>query len=122
MSLDKATKKELIEVIEEQRHTIEKQQAEIRKEKDWASNARRRAIDMEEEVKQVRRQLAYSHHQNIADIKSLQNFLIIFSNETMTHNEKGYLARKINQVVEKLIEERIEGLDGLYSINDSMPF
>lgn len=40
----------------------------------------------------------------------------------MTHNEKGYLARKINQVVEKLIEERVEGLDGLYSINDSMPF
>ena len=30
----------------------------------------------------------------------------------MTHNEKEYLARKINQVVEKLIEERIEGLDG----------
>lgn len=122
MSLEKATKKELIEVIEEQRHTIEKQQADLRKESDLVSNARRQAIDREEEVKQVRRQLAFSHHQNIADIKSLQNFLIIFSNETMTHNEKGYLARKINQVVEKMIEERVEGLDGLYGINDSMPF
>jgi len=40
----------------------------------------------------------------------------------MTHSEKNYLAKKINQVVEEMINDRIEGIESLFQPNDGMPF
>lgn len=43
-------------------------------------------------------------------------------NEAMTHSEKAYLGRKISQVIQIMVDEKIKGLDSAFRLDDDMPF
>lgn len=76
----------------------------------------------QDKVKKLHSQLRFTHLENIADIKSLQKMLSIYENEVMTHREKAYLGRKINQVIQIMVDEKIKGLDSAFRLDDDMPF
>lgn len=122
MNLDKTTKKELAEVIDEQRNTIEKLNSELKsfEQKNYSANENYRRE--QDKVKELHSQLRFTHLENIADIKSLQKMLSIYENEAMTHREKAYLGRKLSQVIQIMVDEKIKGLDSAFRLDDDMPF
>lgn len=122
MNLDKITKKELAEVIDEQRNTIEKLKSELKsfEQKNYSANENYRRE--QDKVKGLHSQLRFTHLENIADIKSLQKMLSIYENEAMTHREKAYLGRKLSQVIQNMVDEKIKGLDSAFRLDDDMPF
>ncbi len=122
MSLDKTTKKELAEVIDEQRNTIEKLKSELKAfdQKNYSANENYRRE--QDKVKELNSQLRFTYLENISDIKSLQKMLSIYENESMTHREKAYLGRKLNKVIQNMVDEKIKGLDSAFRLDGDMPF
>ena len=122
MNLDKTTKKELAEVLDEQRNTIEKLKSELKnfEQKNYSANENYRRE--QDKVKELHSQLRFTHLENIADIKSLQKMLSIYENEAMTHREKAYLGRKLNKVIQNMVDEKIKGLDSAFQLDNDMPF
>ena len=122
MNIDKATKKQLAEVIEEQRLSIESLEGEIKSFEQKNCSANEEYWREQERVKELESQLRISYLENISNIKSIQNMLAIYENESMTHREKAYLGRKLSHVISNMVNEKIKGLNSAFSLCEDMPF
>jgi hypothetical protein len=122
MNLEKLTKKQLIENVNEKSRIIEGLNSNIEKScRDYQSlqNDYIRSI---EEYDELNQQLRLSHLENISDIKSIQKLLVIYENESMTHREKAYLGGKISRVISNIVDEKIKSLDFSTLKDNNLPF
>lgn len=106
----------------ELKKVIEKLKSDLKlfEQKNYSANENYRRE--QDKVKELHSQLRFTHLENIAEIKSLQKMLSIYENEAMTHREKAYLGRKISQVIQIMVDEKIKGLDSAFRLEGDMPF
>lgn len=122
MDLKRTTKAKLAEALDEQRETIEKLKNQIvilKHDEQCSFDKYRNEV---KKVKEAEDQIKLLNLENIADMKSLQNMLAIYMSEEMTHREKAYLGRKLNQVIEGVIKDKINALKEMYDYNSHLPF
>jgi uncharacterized coiled-coil protein SlyX len=116
-------KQELEQHAKTQEKTIEILRASIESHKKTAQKYNEKERDYIKEIKVLQKQIIMLHHQNISDLQSFTNYLIPFDSEQMTHREKSYMSRKINSILSKVIEKRMQSIDSIYeSYNENLPF
>lgn len=84
------------------------------------SNLRNELRELKENEAKLNSQIRYKHIENISEIKALQNMLLV-SNSGNTHNEKNYLTKRVSDIVDRMIEEKIKKLDEDFEPSD-LPF
>lgn len=105
MNLENKTKKQLIDLLNSNKTLIKdvmEKQKGFRKEldKSW-----RNIVDLENEKIDLQNQLLELKLSNLADIKTFNDHLIVFSHDQMTHREKKYLCGKLIQIFKQKISD-----------------
>lgn len=122
MDLKRTTKAQLAEALDEQRNTIEKLKNEIAILKHNEQRSFNKYRNEQKKVEEASRKINLLRLENISDIKSLQNMLSIHTSQAMTHREKEYLGRKLNQVIQSMVDERIKEIENDLDVNSNLPF
>lgn len=111
IDLKHITKKQLIDVINEQRAIIDNHD-EILKISETKSRMLQNELDDNFiTIKSLKTMIARNEIDSIADYKMFQKFIEIFRDEAMTHNEKRYFARKIQHVFGSAINTKLQNVD-----------
>lgn len=122
MDLKRITKAQLAEALDEQRETIEQLKNQIAILKHDEQRSFNKYRNEQKKVEEASRKINLLRLENISDIKSLQNMLSIHTSQAMTHREKEYLGRKLNQVIQIMVDEKIKNLEHEIDVADSLPF
>lgn len=124
MNIDKITKRELLEIIEAKDRGIEFLRKEVEKQQERTTDTVKLSNARAEQISKLKNQLKNAYLQGLSDVKSISALILIYETETMTHREKDYLGKKLRQVIDKIIEQRMDeiGFSREFGTNDDLPF
>lgn len=131
MNIEKITKKELLGIIGEREKTInlknegiEFLKKEIEKQQARTTDTVKLSNSRAEQISKLKNQLKNAYLQGLSDVKSISALILIYETDSMTHREKDYLGKKLRQVIDKIIEQRMDeiGFSKEFGTNDDLPF
>ena len=122
MNLDKTTKAELLAMLSGLEAKFNNLRVDTETYMDEVNNLVRQYEIEQDKVKDLKNEIRLLKLQNISDIKGIQTMLAMYGTEAMTHREKAYMAKKLNQVIKIIVDERISELDYDFKHGDELPF
>ena len=118
-NLNKKTKNQLIEIIsiERENHSQKEEELSQLKFKLWQEE-----VSIKEQRKEFQKNLQIAQLDLVSELKSIQNMLIPFSEDSMTHREKTYLSKKFDRILQSKIDEKIKSINIDMDIDSNLPF
>lgn len=108
MNLEKRTKKELLEIIDLKDGRIDSLSNKLSESEDLSGRFRDKINELQRKLDELKKEGVLKGIDGIAEIKSVQMLLSIYTTETMTHREKAYLGEKINHVIDNMVDRKNE--------------